>query len=131
MSGAVPATGDIQVTGHSSDLGFHRCGAALPLAEQGPARNKEYFTFFYPFWAKHILGRARVDAATLPLAVAAATAAPPRAARSRTCPGASSPGGPRSSPATAARPVARAVVRGTRPLAHGLSSISEPVSRYL
>jgi hypothetical protein len=48
--------------------------AAYPDAEQGRARNKEYFSFFYPFWAEHILGRGRIDAAALISAVNAAMA---------------------------------------------------------
>ena len=51
--------------------------AAYPDAEQGRARNKEYFSFFYPFWAEHILGRGRIDAAALTSAVNAAMAVPP------------------------------------------------------
>ena len=51
--------------------------SACPVSEQGRARNKEYFSFFYPFWAEHILGRGRIDAASLTAAANAATSPPP------------------------------------------------------
>uniref|UniRef100_A0A7S0QV89 Uncharacterized protein n=1 Tax=Cryptomonas curvata TaxID=233186 RepID=A0A7S0QV89_9CRYP len=50
--------------------------SSLPEAEQGRARNKQYLTFFYPFWADHILGRGRIDAAALTAAVAKGLATP-------------------------------------------------------
>ena len=57
--------------------------SSLPSAEQGRARNKQILTFFYPFWAEHILGQGRLDAAAVTAAVdkgLAALAPPPAGA---------------------------------------------------
>ncbi len=55
--------------------------SSLPGADQGRARNKQYLTFFYPFWAEHVLGQGRLDAAALIAAVdkGLAALAPPAA----------------------------------------------------
>ena len=42
-----------------------RSVAVLPAADRGRACNKEYYTFFYPFIAEHIMGRDAIDKTAL------------------------------------------------------------------
>ena len=47
-----------------------------PAGEHGRARNKQFLTFFYPFWAEHVLALGRLDAAAVTAAVDKILAAP-------------------------------------------------------